>query len=257
MTDTHILLKQMIAYLDQEAGIQETTYDDGDDLATIWRGKINQRPAHPIDASYLKLEDAYLEQIRPEAITLEQLTATKHPRLFLYHGDLSRLAVDAIVNAANSELLGCFIPNHKCLDNHLHTFAGVRLRLACHTLMTEQSHKEPVGSVKVTDSYHLPARYIFHTVGPYIAPGQRVSPIRAQLLERSYRACLQEAENRQLNSLAFCCLSTGEFGFPSDLAAQIAMDTITNWCHEHTTPQHIIFCTYTEHDHLLYQERLL
>ncbi|MGY5264629.1 protein-ADP-ribose hydrolase [Streptococcus pyogenes] len=226
----------------------------------LWRALINQRPALPLSKDYLNLEDAYLDDWRASfvPVSVKDCQKTNYTSLFLYHGDIRYLAVDAIVNAANSELLGCFIPNHGCIDNAIHTFAGSRLRLACQAIMTEQGRKEAIGQAKLTSAYHLPASYIIHTVGPRITKGQHVSSIRADLLARCYRSSLDLAVKAGLTSLAFCSISTGEFGFPKKEAAQIAIKTVLKWQAEHPESKTltIIFNTFTSEDKALYDTYL-
>ncbi|MGT2934756.1 protein-ADP-ribose hydrolase [Streptococcus castoreus] len=224
----------------------------------LWRSLINQRPALPISQDYLILEDDYLKHWRAtiSPVTLENCQKTNHIGIYSYHGDIRYLAIDAIVNAANSELLGCFIPNHTCVDNTIHTFAGYRLRLACHDMMVEQGHKEGIGQAKLTAAYHLPANYIIHTVGPQIGVGQKLSPIRADLLACCYRSCLNLAMNQKLETIAFCTISTGEFGFPKKEAAQIAIDTVLKWQKEYPNQLSVIFNTFTSEDKTLYETYL-
>ena len=252
-------LQQMIAFLMEEKG--EPTPDlsgkSEKELEEIWRGLVNIRPASQADASYLALEEAYLRQYHTGAIVgLDSCQDTTEERIKLYHGDLCHLEVDAIVNAANSDLLGCFIPNHCCIDNAIHTFAGVKLRECCHQIQLAQKKKEPVGTVKVTPSFHLPCEYVFHTVGPFIPSGKSVTPIRKQLLEKCYVSCLKKAEEMELESIAFCGISTGQFGFPVEDAAKIATSVVKDWVKEHVFPEMIILSTYTNEEQLTYGKLL-
>ncbi|MGT2887312.1 protein-ADP-ribose hydrolase [Streptococcus didelphis] len=224
----------------------------------LWRSLINQRPALPLSQDYLQLEDAYLDDWCSSfvPVSVKDCQKTNYTNLFLYHGDIRHLGVDAIVNAANSDLLGCFIPNHGCIDNAIHTFAGSRLRLVCQAIITEQGRKEAIGQAKLTSAYHLPASYIIHTVGPRIAKGQPISSIRSDLLARCYRSCLNLAVKEGLTSLAFCSISTGEFGFPKKEAAQIAIKTVLDWQARHSEQLAIIFNTFTSEDKVLYDTYL-
>ena len=187
---------------------------------------------------------------------MESCQDTNEERVKLYHGDLCHLEVDAIVNAANSDLLGCFIPNHSCIDNAIHTFAGVKLRECCHQIQLGKGKKEPVGSVKVTPSFHLPCEYVFHTVGPFIPNGKPVTPIRKQLLEKCYMSCLKKAEEMKLESIAFCGISTGQFGFPIEDAAQIAVSVVKGWAKQHVFPETLILSTYTNEEQMTYEKLL-
>ncbi|MCY3036873.1 MULTISPECIES: protein-ADP-ribose hydrolase [Aerococcus] len=256
------LLRQMIDYLEAERSDKyylrrkvEDSPDYGDySMHDKWRALINTRPAWPISEDYLDLEDEYLKRWRDQegTVSLDQLEPALD-RIYLWQGDICRLAVDGIVNAANSFLLGCFIPNHKCIDNTIQTRAGVRLRLALNDIMEDQGHNEPVGKVKTTSAYHLPAKYILHTVGPRIE-SDRVSPIRQNLLKQSYLSCLKEADRLGLKSLAFPCISTGEFHFPNDLAAQIAFNTVRDYLKESGSSLQVIFNVYLDQDLHLYQD---
>ncbi|MDV5975964.1 UNVERIFIED_CONTAM: protein-ADP-ribose hydrolase [Streptococcus canis] len=264
MLNSFHLLGEMISQLQAEDWVSSNHFSELptslEKRETLWRALINQRPALPLSQDYLVLEDAYLDAWQDSIcpITLEGCQKTPHDQIFLYHGDIRHLAVDAIVNAANSELLGCFIPNHGCIDNAIHTFAGSRLRLACQSLMAKQGRKEAIGQAKLTSAYHLPASYIIHTVGPRIAKGQHISPIRADLLARCYRSSLDLAVKAGLTSLAFCSISTGEFGFPKKEAAQIAIKTVFKWQAEHPDSKTlaIIFNTFTSEDKTLYDTYL-
>ena len=174
------------------------------------------------------------------------------PHQYLWRGDITTLEVDAIVNAANSALLGCFSPNHGCIDNAIHTFAGVQLRLACHAIMQAQGHEEPTGTAKITPGFNLPARYVLHTVGPIVSG--RLSDTHCDLLASCYESCLKLAAENSLKSVAFCCISTGVFGFPQKEAARIAVDTVTAFQKEH--PIDVVFNVFKEADLRLYQALL-
>ena len=162
--------------------------------------------------------------------------------------------MDAIVNAANRQLLGCFVPCHGCIDNAIHSAAGMELRQACAQLMARQGHEEPTGQAKLTPGYHLPCRYVLHTVGPIIT-----GPVTRRdqaLLASCYRACLALAEAHGLASVAFCCISTGEFHFPNDLAAQIAADTVSAWQRDHPQAPAVVFNVFKDEDRALYEALL-
>lgn len=152
-------------------------------------------------------------------------------KLSLWQGDITRLAVDAIVNAANSQLLGCFVPGHNCIDNVIHSAAGLQLREACYQQMKQQHAPEPTGQAKITAAYNLPSKYVIHTVGPIVTA--RLTPELEQDLANSYRACLEIAVANQVRSLAFCCISTGVFRFPNQAAAAIAIATVRAFLEAH------------------------
>lgn len=181
-------------------------------------------------------------------------SAPPTPHLALWRGDITRLRADAIVNAANSTLLGCFHPCHGCIDNAIHSAAGLQLRDACHRLIRAQGHDEPVGKAKLTPGYNLPSRYVLHTVGPLVS-GQPTALQRRELAS-CYRSCLELAAEHRLESVAFCCISTGEFHYPHQEAAEIAVNTVTAFLQSHSTIKKVIFNVYQEPDALLYRRLL-
>lgn len=164
------------------------------------------------------------------------------------------MAVDAIVNAANSGLLGCWSPGHHCIDNAIHTFAGVQLRAECARLMDEQGHAEPTGSAKITGSYNLPSTHVIHTVGP-IANGRPSDEHRTQLAS-CYRSCLELAAKNGLYSIAFCAISTGVFAFPKEEAARIALRTTREWLDSHEENMTVVFNVFSEEDYSIYSRLL-
>lgn len=173
------------------------------------------------------------------------------PNLYLWQGDITTLKVDAIVNAANHQLLGCFIPYHRCIDNAIHSQAGLQLRLECYQLMEEQGHLEPTGQAKLTKAYNLPAKYVIHTVGPIVQGELRKND--EDLLVSSYQSCLKLAVENGIESLAFCCISTGEFHFPNQRAAELAVKTVHDFMIEH--PQiKIVFNVFKDEDLNIYKE---
>ena len=174
--------------------------------------------------------------------------------LHIVRNDITKMKVDAIVNAANSTLLGCFHPCHGCIDNAIHSAAGLQLRDACHRLIRAQGHDEPVGKAKLTPGYNLPSRYVLHTVGPLVS-GQPTALQRRELAS-CYRSCLELAAEHRLESVAFCCISTGEFHYPHQEAAEIAVNTVTAFLQSHSTIKKVIFNVYQEPDALLYRRLL-
>ena len=192
------------------------------------RTLLNVRPPHPVSEDLIKAQDRELQrQLADKGIVAlsDIMPCRVDGRLRLWQGDITRLQVDAIVNAANSALLGCFVPMHRCIDNAIHSAAGVQLRLACDRLMQAQGHPEPTGRAKITDGYNLPARYVLHTVGPIVRDTEP-TPRQERQLADCYRSCLALADAHDLQSIAFCCISTGEFGFPQKRAAEIAVSTV-------------------------------
>ena len=172
----------------------------------------------------------------------------------IVRNDITKMECDAIVNAANSGLTGCYVPNHRCIDNAIHTYAGVELRLACAELMARQGHPEPTGQAKITPAFNLPCRYVLHTVGPIIY-GAVTEKDRA-LLASCYRACLELAAERNLESVAFCCISTGEFHFPNALAAEIAVKTVREFLQKQTSVKKVIFNVFKDMDKAIYAQLL-
>lgn len=220
-------------------------------LFVLYRGLVNVRPPIPASDAYLALEDAYFQSIIAGR-GIADGGALEGP-MAVWRGNITALKADAIVNAANSRLLGCFIPSHRCVDNAIHTFAGVRLRLACHELMRTQGHLEPVGQAKITPAFNLPSRAVIHTVGPVIQ--DRPTNEDRELLASCYRACIELAQECGLFAIAFCCISTGEFHFPNRLAAEIAVKTVREY--QEQFEMKVIFNVFTDLDEAIYRELLL
>ena len=218
----------------------------------LLRGLMNVRPAKQISPEFLSVQDEYLRQELSEAgVTHVEDLQPVSGDLYLWQGDITKLSCGAIVNAANSALLGCFVPCHGCIDNAIHTYAGVQLRLACAELMAAQGHPEPAGRAKITPAFNLPSRYVLHTVGPIVR--NRPTARDEALLAACYRSCLELAAAHGARSVAFCCISTGEFHFPSARAAQIAVQTVRV---ARKTLQHemdVIFNVYQERDLRIYE----
>ena len=226
----------------------------------LLRALMNVRSPQPIDDTTRRLQDEELSAQRDEkgVVTLESiLPSSAYPRLRLWQGDITRLQVDAIVNAANSRLLGCFIPLHKCIDNAIHSAAGMQLREECERIMQRQGHDEHTGQAKITHGYNLPAKWVIHTVGP-IVYGQQPTQEDDRLLSECYTNCLSLAEEKSLHSIAFCCISTGEFHFPQDKAADIAVTTVRSYLQNHpgSTIDAVVFNVFKDHDYTLYKKLL-
>mgnify|MGYP004572339069 CR=1 FL=1 len=221
----------------------------------LLRSLFNIRMPLPATDEFLTIQDTYLqEEVRQKGITSVADLQPIQPGVYLWQGDITTLKCDAIVNAANSRLLGCFCPNHGCIDNAIHTFAGVQLRLACAELMKKQGHEEETGKAKITLAYNLPCRYILHTVGPIIRG--HLTQQDCDLLASCYRSCLELAEQNNLKSIAFCCISTGEFHFPNDKAAEIAIQTVKDYKKEIQSKMEVIFNVFKELDYNIYRELL-
>ena len=223
----------------------------------LLRALMNIRPPLPLDPDFLRLQDALLSAEREERGVVDAAAlpeAPGHPGIALWQGDITRLRADAVVNAANSTLLGCFHPCHGCIDNAIHSAAGLQLRDACARLMEVQGHPEPTGTAKLTGGCNLPARHVLHTVGPIIS-GPLTNADRAALAS-CYRACLSLAAEHGLHSVAFCCISTGEFRFPRGEAAGIAVDTVTRFLSRPTSIRKVIFNVFQDADAALYRALL-
>ena len=228
---------------------------DSERQKILLRGLMNVRRPASIGREFLQVQDAYLQdETAAKGITdIADLTPIQ-PGLYLWQGDITTLKCDAIVNAANSGMTGCYIPNHRCIDNAIHTFAGVELRLTCEQLMEQQGYPEPTGQAKITPAFNLPCRYVLHTVGPIISG--RVTKADKELLASCYRSCLELAAENSLESVAFCCISTGEFHFPNDLAAEIAVQTVKEFLKKQTSVKKVIFNVFKDLDKTVYEKLL-
>lgn len=236
-------------------------------LWLAFRALVNVREPWRADADLLAAQDELLQGMIHDAgiTTVDKLEPTPlDSRLHLWKGDITTLATDAIVNAANSGMTGCWAPLHYCIDNAIHTFAGIQLRYECARMMIEQGHEEPTGQAKVTLGYNLPAKHVIHTVGP-ITNGAVTDELREQLAS-SYRSCLDAAVEAGDRSIAFCCISTGVFGFPAEEAAQVAVDTVRTWLDEHETTKEsddprnpvptVVFNVFLDSDEEIYKRLL-
>ena len=223
------------------------------DKFRLYRSLVNIRPAWAADESFLQTEDEYLAELTASKgiIDIADLTPMEDG-IYLWQGDITTLKCGAIVNAANSEMTGCWQPCHSCIDNCIHTFAGVRLRYECDRIIQEQGHEEPTGRAKITSAYNLPCDYVIHTVGPIVQG--RLTDEHCRLLESSYQSCLELAVQNDIESIAFCCISTGVFGFPQDKAAEIAVRTVREFRKTHDIQ--VIFNVFREDDHEIYKELL-
>ena len=228
--------------------------DEGEQRQLL-RGLMNVRAPQRIGADFLQVQDDYLQdETAAKGMTdLADLTPVQ-PGLYLWQGDITTLKCDAIVNAANSSMTGCYVPNHRCIDNAIHTFAGMERRLACAELMERQGYPEPTGQAKITPAFNLPCRCVLHTVGPIIHG--RVTEKDKNRLESCYRSCLELAAENGLESVAFCCISTGEFRFPNELAAEIAVQTVKEFLKKQTSVKKVIFNVFKDLDKRIYEKLL-
>ena len=224
----------------------------------LLRALMNVRPPEPVTDEFLAVQDDYLHGrlLDRGVVTLSDLEPTPaDERLFVWRGDICRLATGSIVNAANSQLLGCFVPGHHCIDNAIHTYAGVQLRLECNRLMVEQGHEEPTGTAKLTGAYNLPSAHVIHTVGPIVF--EPAPTTRDEFSLRScYRSCLAAAEAAGDTSIAFCCISTGVFRYPFDQAAQVAISEVKRYLDETGSQVKVVFNVFLERDEICYKNLL-
>ena len=228
---------------------------DADRQKVLLRSLMNVRHPAAIGKEFLEVQDAYLqEELAAKKITrLSELPPVRE-RIYLWRGDNTTLECGAIVNAANSGMTGCYQPCHNCIDNCIHTYAGVQLRLKCAEIMAEQGYAEPTGQAKITPAYNLPCEYVIHTVGPIVQG--KLTQEHCALLESCYRSCLKLADETRVGSIAFCCISTGVFMFPNDKAAEIAVGTVRKYKAETGSKIEVVFNVFKEQDERIYRELL-
>ncbi|MDE6293692.1 MAG: protein-ADP-ribose hydrolase [Clostridiales bacterium] len=222
-----------------------------------FRALVNVRMPKAASQEFLRLQDEYLqEQLRLKGITdiAELVPVLADPDMYLWQGDITTLKCDGIVNAANSGMLGCFSPNHGCIDNAIHTFAGVQLRQECAAIMEAQGKEEPTGQAKITSGYNLPCKYVLHTVGPIVFG--KLNERHEKLLGSCYRSCLALADEKGLENLAFCCISTGEFRFPNERAAELAVQTVSEYKRQTQSSIKVIFNVFKDYDYEIYARLL-
>ena len=247
------LIRKLLKERPEYAGMKIP--EDEESQKRLLRSLFNVRMPQPASREFLAVQDTYLqEEIRRRGITELANLQPVQSGIYLWKGDITTLRCDAIVNAANSQMLGCFVPCHGCIDNAIHTFAGVQLRLACADLMKRQGHEEETGKAKITPAFNLPCRYVLHAVGPVV--GGRPTKRDGELLASCYRSCLELAEQNGVKSFAFCCISTGEFHFPYKKAAQIAVKTVKEHQENTHSSMEVIFNVFKETDFNIYRELL-
>ena len=231
----------------------------------LFRALRNVREPKPVSEEFLRLQDEELQAQLQEKGIVElnaggdaiHCASTGKPQFIIWQGDITRLKVNAIVNAANAQMLGCFHPLHGCIDNAIHSAAGVQLREECYQLMQQQGHLEPTGTAKITKAYNLPCKHVIHTVGPII-PNGIPTTLQKEQLASCYRSIMLLAEKNRLENIAFCCISTGEFRFPNQLAAEIAVKTVSDFFVEHPESfvKQVVFNVFKDVDREIY-ERIL
>ena len=245
------ILDRLIQILCEERGEVVPSISD-EQKPDLFRALCNVRPPMPATREFLRLQDEYLFERTKERGIVDVNGFVYRDGIASWRGDITRLNADAVVNACNSALLGCFHPLHNCIDNVIHSAAGIQVRLDCNAVM--RGGEEPNGRVKVTKAYNLPSRYIFHTVGPIVYGG--VTEQNRRDLESCYLTCLNVAAEMKLKTLAFCCISTGEYRYPKDEACRLAVQTVKQWKSETGSSLKIIFNVFLKEDEVLYEREL-
>lgn len=252
---------ERLVYLIQELLKEQQRYQnigipaDIQKQKNLLRSLLNVRMPEPISDEFLKIQDEYLqEEIARKGITDISDIKPIQDKIYLWQGDITTIRCGAIVNAANNQMLGCFYPCHGCIDNAIHTYAGVQLRAACAELMNKQGQEEETGKAKITLAFNLPCEYVLHTVGPIISDGLKEKD--KELLASCYRSCLELADLHGIKSIAFCCISTGEFHFPNDVAAEIAIATVKNYVLQKHSEIEVIFNVFKDVDYEIYRKLL-
>lgn len=217
-------------------------------LMNVWQGKS-------LPAAYFSVQDAYLqEELKGKTVQKAEDLEQIQKNISVWQGDITLLAADAIVNAANKSLLGCLVPLHQCIDNAIHSFAGLQLRIRCRELICAQGHEEETGQAKMTPAYNLPCQYVIHTVGPIV--GEKLTKRDEDLLRSCYVSCMQRAAEKNLKSIAFCCISTGVFHFPNRRAAEIAVETVKSCRQKFAPDMHVVFNVFKDRDLAIYTKLL-
>ncbi|WP_041728896.1 protein-ADP-ribose hydrolase [Clostridium sp. SY8519] len=257
---------QRLDYLVEELKTDSVQYKDletpkdTEGKRRILRSLMNIRMPRRMDESVLRIQDDYLkERLRENGIVeLSDIPVIRNG-LSIWQGDITRLAVDAIVNAANSQMLGCFVPMHTCIDNCIHTFAGVQLRAECSRQMNQlrikygKDYEQPTAVPMLTDAYNLPAKKVIHIVGPIVQ--YKLTPELEKELTDCYLNTLDMCLVNNLRSVAFCCISTGVFHFPNKRAAQIAVSAVDSWLSQHPgAMERVIFNVFKDEDKKYYEE---
>lgn len=260
---THIekrvyLIRELLSELPQYREYRDLSIPDNpEEQKRLLRSLMNIRAPGPIGTEFLRVQDAYLSEELRERGSTDSDALPGSPinnRLVLWRGDITTLKIDAIVNAANSSLRGCFVPCHSCVDNIIHSCSGIQLRLACDELMKEQGYDEPTGKAKITPAFNLPCSYVLHTVGPIVSG--ILTQKHCEQLADCYKSCLELASDKGLKGIAFCCISTGEFHFPQEKAAEIAVQTIMDFLRTDTRLERVVFNVFKQDDYDIYKRLL-
>lgn len=259
-------LDYLIKYLLNESRKTNFNYSNSD-KKSLYRALVNIREANPISDEFLKIEDEYLqEELKNKSITnVKDIKTIKEyyknsniinkDKICLWQGDITKLEIDAIVNAGNSQGLGCFIPNHNCIDNQINTFAGVRLRLACSEIMKEIGFNLETGNAIITKGYNLPAKNVIQTVGPIIE--NELTSKKELELANCYKNSLKLAIDSKIRTIAFPCISTGVFRFPKDIASRIAIKTVDEFISENLDKiDKVVFNLWSKEDVIIYERNI-
>lgn len=253
MTNTEILNKLIKILINEYSNYKHLKNDKKteEELFTIFRSFINIREAKPISKEFIDLQDEYLKRVkeRKGILDLDSLIKVKN-NIYLYYEDITRLKVDAIVNAANEYMTGCYIPCHNCIDNIIHTYSGIQLRQECSKIINNRGKNLETGKAIITKAYNLPSKYIIHTVGPIV----KSYPTKEDcaLLKDCYLSCLNIAKEYNLESIAFCCISTGVYNFDKEIAAKIALNTCIEYLKNSNIK--IIFSVYDKENQEIYRK---
>jgi len=218
----------------------------------VIRSLMNITLSNDLSNEFYTKQDQYLQDLLSKKTIID--VNNFKDQISLYLGDITTIKADAIVNAANSLLLGCFVPLHKCIDNAIHSYAGLEVRRDCFKIMTEQNSEEKSGDCKVTLAYNLPSKYIFHTVGPIV--DNSVTKKNEKDLKNCYLSCLKKADEMKLFSLVFCSIATGEYGYPILEASKIAIDTVKEYLKETNSSLKVISNLFSRKDYYIYESNL-
>ena len=267
-----ILLEKLKADSTEYKTLETDDYDLAEKKNAI-RSLMNIRMPIETSDELLKVQDDYLQvELVAKGIvalsdipTIKEQYDNKEPfadKLSLWQGDITRLKVGAIVNAANSQMLGCFVPCHRCIDNAIHSAAGMQLRAECNHIMQKKrmqygrQYEEPTGTAVLTKAYNLPCEYVIHTVGPIVYGG--LNDALRRDLRNCYESALKCCMENDIKSIAFCCISTGEFHFPNEEAAKIAWETVLNFLQTHDkVMERVIFNVFKDSDKEIYENLIL
>lgn len=246
----------LLKFLLRERGLIAAFSATYEKKRSLVRNYMNERLSLPIPQDLLDIQDQlfWTESIERGIVNTEEIPEIKYG-ISQWEGDITRLNADGIVNAANERMLGCFLPGHHCIDNVIHSFAGMQLRRDCARIMAQQGHPEETGEAKITRAYNLPSKYVLHTVGPMI--GREPTREQSGELRSCYISCLDLAAEMKLKSIVFCCVATGVFNFPHAMAAEIAVGAAVNWkLHHPENKMKVIFNTFLKEDTEVYQNIL-